>query len=226
MSTTILVIEDDADIQVFLRDLLTQQGYVVHVSAKGSEGIQLVEKAVPDVVLLDLTLPDLTGEGVCKQLRQLHPNLPIIILTAKTGTHEKVEVLNLGADDYVTKPFVPEELIARIRARLRQQTTNTGVLSYHGLELDAKRIEVKRDGAIISLTTHEFKLLEYLMSHVGVVLSREMILNHVWAYNFDVESRVVDVYMGYLRKKIDTGYREKLLHSVRGFGYVFKVETD
>ncbi len=182
----------------------------------------MIEKSEPDLVILDLNLPDMQGEGVCQEIRKINPTLPIIILTAKSGVNEKVQGLNLGADDYITKPFIPEEFVARVRTRLRDKASGGTKLQVEDLELDQQKVEVKRGGKVIVLTAHEFKLLEYLMTHPGVVLSRDMILNRVWAYNFDVESRVVDVYMGYLRKKIDADYPQKLLHSVRGFGYVLK----
>ncbi len=223
MTPTILVVEDDKDLQGFLKDLLTSQGFVVHMTSKGSEAISMVDTSEPDLMVLDLTLPDMSGEGVCTEVRKNHASMPIVMLTAKSAVAERVQGLALGADDYITKPFVPEEFVARVKARLRDKGDGARKLVLGDLELDPQKVEVRRNGKIIHLTAHEFKLLEYLMSHVGVVLSREMILNRVWAYNFDVESRVVDVYMGYLRKKIDSGASTKLIHSVRGFGYTLKL---
>jgi len=150
------------------------------------------------------------------------PSLPIIILTAKNAISEKIEGFNLGADDYITKPIIPEEFLARVHARLRRETDNKTVIKISDLELDNKKVEVKRAGKLINLTPHEFKLLQYLMSNKGIVLSRERILNQIWSYSYEVESRVVDVYMGYLRKKIDGGYKNKLIHTIRGFGYTIK----
>lgn len=219
MLATIVLLEDDQDFRTFVEDLLTKNGYKVYPTNKGSDAIQMVEQVQPDLVILDLNLPDMSGEGVCMELRKQNAALPIIMLTAKNTISEKIQGLNVGADDYVTKPFIPEEFLARIKARLRQTAPTTTKLSVADLEMDTQKVEVKRANKVINLTPHEFKLLEYLLQNVGVVVSREMILNRVWAYSFDVESRVVDVYMGYLRKKIDTGFKQKLIHSVRGFGY-------
>lgn len=222
MLPTILLVEDDTDFQTYVEDLLSKNGYKTYLANKGSEAIKLVEKIQPQLIILDLNLPDMSGEGVCMEVRKEDPNIPIIMLTAKNSISEKVQGLTLGADDYITKPFIPEEFLARVKARLRPASPASSVVKVADLELDTQKIEVKRGDKIINLTPHEFKLLEYLMSNVGVVVSREMILNRVWAYSFDVESRVVDVYMGYLRKKIDLGQKKKLIHSVRGFGYTIR----
>jgi DNA-binding response OmpR family regulator len=223
MNPLILVVEDDKSLQKYLVDLLNENGYSVRSTSKGAEAITTVDKIHPSLVILDLNLPDMTGESVCLQIRKKNPKLPIIMLTAKAGINEKVEGLSIGADDYITKPFEAKELLARIKARLRAQNEGSNsVASIEDLELDRRRIEVKRGGKVIRLTPHEFKLLDYLISNKGVVLTREMILNRVWSYSLDVESRVVDVYMGYLRKKIDGGFDKKLIHSVRGFGYTIK----
>ncbi|OGG05569.1 hypothetical protein A2872_00205 [Candidatus Gottesmanbacteria bacterium RIFCSPHIGHO2_01_FULL_42_12] len=222
MTAKIFLIDDDLDFQKYVKDLLGDNGYVVTTATQGSTAIRLLNKTLPDLVLLDLSLPDMEGESVCKEIRKDYPDIPIIILTAKNSTVDKVRGLNIGADDYVTKPIVPEELMARIKARLRPQNKNQGYLKVDNLELDPKKVEVRRDGKLIPLTPHEFKLLELLMNNKDIVLSREQILNRIWDYSMDVESRVVDVYMGYLRKKIDNGYKKPLIHSIRGFGYTIK----
>ena len=222
MTEKIFIIDDDFDFQKYVKDLLGDNGYVVTTATQGSTAIRLLNKTLPDLVLLDLSLPDMEGESVCKEIRKDYPDIPIIILTAKNSTVDKVRGLNIGADDYVTKPIVPEELMARIKARLRPQNKNQGYLKVDNLELDPKKVEVRRDGKLIPLTPHEFKLLELLMNNKDIVLSREQILNRIWDYSMDVESRVVDVYMGYLRKKIDNGYKKPLIHSIRGFGYTIK----
>jgi two-component system OmpR family response regulator len=222
MNSTILTVEDDKDFREYIKDLLTKNDYLVQTASKGSEALQLVDKINPNLVVLDLNLPDMEGESVCVEIKKKHPFTPVIMLTAKKATEDKVQGLNMGADDYITKPFAPEEFLARIKARLRQQKDGDTEVKIADLELDAKKVEVRRAGNLISLTPHEFKLLEYLMNNSGTVLSREMILNRIWSYSFDVESRVVDVYMGYLRKKIDGGHKKKLIHSVRGFGYTIK----
>lgn len=222
MAASVLVVDDDRDFLLYVKDLLIKNGYSVRSVTKGIDAVKSVDKQAPDLVILDLNLPDMKGEGVCVEIRKEHPTIPIIMLTSKDAVSEKVQGLTMGADDYITKPFIPDEFLARVKARLRQQSSGDGILKLADLELDNKKIEVRRDGKLINLTPHEFKLLEYLMQNKGVVLTRDMILNRVWSYSLEVESRVVDVYMGYLRKKIDEGSKKKLIHSVRGFGYTIK----
>lgn len=222
MVPLIVVIEDDKDIQQYLKDVLTENGFTVKTAPTGVAGLNLLRKSEPDALLLDLRLPDMSGESVCIEVRKDYPNLPIIILTAKDSISDKVQGLGIGADDYITKPFVTEELLARLKARLRNRSNDKAKIKVADLELDKEKIEVRRAGKAITLTPQEFKLLEYLMNNKGVVLTRDMILNRIWLYSPDVESRVVDVYMGYLRKKIDAGFKKQLLHSVRGFGYTLR----
>lgn len=222
MTNTVLIVEDDPGLQKYLKELLWENAYVVHVAPDGIQALNSLNKLKPDIMLLDLGLPNMTGESVCVEAKKKYPELPIIILTAKDTSSDIVEGLNLGADDYMTKPFVADELLARIKARLRGSEDNTGKLVVSDLELDNKSFEVKRGGNLIHLTPQEFKLLEYLMNNQGRILTREMILNRVWLYSPDIETRVVDVYMGYLRKKIDDNHDIKLLKSVRGFGYMIK----
>lgn len=221
MTPTIILIEDDTSISEYIQAILTDEGFSVRATDKGITGLELVEELTPDLIILDLQLPDMQGESVCVELRKNHPSTPIIMLTAKTNLSDKVQGFNSGADDYITKPFAAEELIARIKARLRTGQDNT-LLTVGDLVLDTKKVTVRRSGKEITLTPQEFKLLEYLMQNTGNVLSREMILSKIWSYSFDVQSRVVDVYMGYLRKKIDFDKSKKLIHSVRGFGYTIK----
>lgn len=221
MKYKILVVEDDKDVQEYLKKILFENDYFVEAVAEGAKALKKVEQSVPDLIVLDLGLPDVSGETICRELKKNFPQLPIIILTAKGTTEDVVHGLNIGADDYVPKPFKGEELLARIRTRLRLEK-NSSVLKIADLELDNKKIQVKRGGKPIKLTQKEFILLEYLMKNRDRVLSREMILDRVWSYSSDIESRVVDVYMGYLRKKIDNSFTKKLIHSIRGFGYVLK----
>ena len=221
MLETILVVEDDRELQRFLLELLLEEGFSAKGVSEGSRVIDMIEKTNPNLILLDLGLPDITGETVCKEIKKSYATLPIIMLTAKSAVTDIVEGLNIGADDYVTKPFAAEELIARIKARLRKNGNQTK-LKVGDLELDQQTFSVKRAGKEISLTPQEFKLLQYLMSNSGRVLTREMILNKIWLFSTDVGTRVVDVYIGYLRKKIDLGYEKKLIHSIRGFGYTVK----
>lgn len=219
---TILVVEDDAGVQKYLKELLLDNGYAVRVASDGIAALNQIQKMSPDLVILDLGLPNMTGEAVCLEIRKKYPDLRVIILTAKDGVADIIQGLNLGADDYVTKPFVADELLARIKARLRYQNGTDTKLIVDDLVLDNKTLTVSRKEKPIQLTPQEFKLLQYLMSNKGRILTREMILNRVWLYSPDIETRVVDVYMGYLRKKIDHGWDKSLLHSVRGFGYMIK----
>lgn len=222
MTSTILIVEDDLGLQKYLKELLLDNGYSVHTASDGIQALNMIEKSPPDLVILDLGLPNMSGEAVCSEIRKKHSDLRVIILTAKDGVADIVQGLNLGADDYMTKPFMADEFLARIKARLRYKNGHDSTLRVDTLELDKRTLEVKRNGKQIQLTPQEFKLLEYLMSNKGRILTREMILNRVWLYSADIETRVVDVYMGYLRKKIDADYNKKLLHSVRGFGYMIK----
>lgn len=220
MVSKILVVEDEQSIQEFLKDYLLDNGYAVDTASDGVAALNSLKKSQPDLVLLDLGLPNITGEAVCLEIRKKYPDLPVIILTAKDDVSDVVRGLNLGADDYVTKPFVAEELLARIKARLRHGEVVK--LQVGDLEVNNKTFEVKRGEKQIQLSPHEFKLLQYLISNKGRVLTREMILNRVWLYSYEVDTRVVDVYIGYLRKKIDSDFKKKLIQSVRGFGYMIK----
>jgi DNA-binding response OmpR family regulator len=222
MTNTVLLVEDDASLQSYLKELLLDNGYSVQLAADGIQALNSLKKIQPDIIILDLGLPNMSGETVCKEVRKKYPDLPIIILTAKDATSDIVQGLDLGADDYITKPFVAEELMARMKVRLRKQGTGDTKISVLDLELDAETLNVSRNGKQIQLTPKEFKLLEYLMRNKGRILTREMILNRIWLYSPDIETRVVDVYMGYLRKKVDSTHKKKIIHSVRGFGYMIK----
>lgn len=222
MTNKLLVVEDDQGLQTYLKELLLDNGYVVNTASDGVMALNAIKKSPPDLVILDLGLPNMSGEAVCGEIRKKYPQVKVIILTAKDGVSDIVEGLNLGADDYVTKPFIADELLARIKARLRSIQGNETTLTLADLTLNTETLEVKRGETMIQLTPQEFKLLHYLMSNKGRILTREMILNRIWMYSSDVETRVVDVYMGYLRKKVDNNFPQKLIHSVRGFGYVMK----
>jgi len=222
MASSILVVEDDNGLQKYLKELLLDNGYSVRVASEGASAMNSIEKLEPDLVVLDLMLPDMTGESVCLEIRKKHPNLPVLILTAKDTISDIVHGLNLGADDYITKPFIADEFLARIKARLRTTEGGDSKLQVADLELNKRTLEVKRGGRLIQLTPKEFKLIQYLMSNKGRILTREMILNRIWLYSPDIETRVVDVYMGYLKKKVDREFNKKLIHSVRGFGYTIK----
>lgn len=222
MVPTILVVEDDKGVQKYLKELLLENGFSVFAASDGISALNMIQKTEPDLVLLDLGLPNMSGEAVCTEIRKKYPQIKVIILTAKDTVQDVVQGLNLGADDYMTKPFVADVLIARLKARLRDQTVGDKKLKVGDLELDNQTMEVHRNGKLIKLTPQEFKLLHYLMNNKGRILTREMILSRIWLSSPDIETRVVDVYMGYLRKKIDNGSTKHLLHSVRGFGYMIK----
>ncbi len=222
MLKTILVVEDEKDIRESLKKSLTENNYVVEVATDGAEALAIVEEKTPDLVILDLGLPKISGESVLQEIKKNYPAMPVIILSAKSTSSDIITGFNLGADNYVPKPFVIEELLARIKARFNSMGEGRFKLEVADLELNNDTKEVKRGGKLISLTPKEFELLHYLMSNTGRVLSRESILNKVWLYSPDIESRVVDVYIGYLRRKIDYRQKKKLIHSIRGFGYSIK----
>jgi DNA-binding response OmpR family regulator len=222
MVRNILAVEDDNDLREYLKEVLTDHGYSVQTAAGGVEALNIIRKTEPDLVVLDLGLPDIDGESVCGQIKKDHQDIPIVILTAKDGNQNIVHGLDIGADDYITKPFDSDVLIARIKARLRNMPGNTAKLKIADLELNPTNHEVKRDEKQIKLTPQEFKLLQYLMINKGRILTRDMILSRLWDSSPDIETRVVDVYIGYLRKKVDTDFKKKLIHSVRGFGYMIK----
>lgn len=221
MTYKILIVEDDKNIRDYLVDALKEAGYSTKSTGDGAEAIKMVKDSKPDLVVLDLGLESIAGETVCEEVKKMHPELPVIILTAKSTSTEVVHGFDLGADDYISKPFEIDELLARVRTRLKQK--GTSVLEIDDLVLNTSTYEVKRKEKPIQLTAKEFKLLEYLIINKGAVLSRETILDHIWLYSPEIESRVVDVYIGYLRKKVDEGFDKKLIKSVRGFGYTIRV---
>lgn len=223
MINKILVVEDDTGLQKYLKELLLDNGFSVGTASDGITALNALAKVPPDLMILDLGLPNMSGEAVVSEVKKKYSDLPVIILTAKDSVADIVHGLDMGADDYMTKPFVADELLARIKARLRTTGEGTnGKMKVADLELDSNTLEVKRGEKEIQLTPQEYKLLQYLMNNKGRILTREMILNRVWLYSPDIETRVVDVYMGYLRKKIDEDFEKKLLHSIRGFGYMIK----
>lgn len=219
MTPQIIVVEDDADVRELLRNFLSQAGYLVRTAEDGIKALKLIEKVVPDLILLDLNLPNMKGEVVCREIKKDYPEIQVIMLTARGTTSDVVQGLSLGADDYITKPFDMDEVLARVKARLRNWTTTDATLKAGDLTYNPKTLLVTRGGNEISLTPQEMRILEYLLINKGQVLTREMILSRLWKTNPDIETRVVDVYIGYLRKKIDADAEKKLIHSVRGFGY-------
>jgi len=203
---------------------LEEETYAVDVAYDGEEGFHLAELNQYDMIILDLMLPKMDGLEVLTRLRDKKVNTPILLLTAKDAVEDKVTGLNKGADDYLTKPFAFSELLARVRSLLRRGQAETKTeLKVSDLSLDLVSHKVNRNGEEIELTGKEYSLLEYFMRNEGKVLTRTMIAEHVWDYNFDTFTNVIDVYVNHLRKKIDKKYPVKLLHTLRGIGYVMKV---
>jgi DNA-binding response OmpR family regulator len=219
-SHRILVIEDDAAISRVLQLELEHEGYDVTVARDGLSGLELALKE-PDLILLDLMLPRMDGMEVCKRVRA-KSRVPIIMLTAKDRVPERVAGLDMGADDYLTKPFSTEELLARVRARLRDKAPAENVVAYRDLVMDRDRHEVRRGGKEINLTAKEYALLEYLLLHRNKVHTRDELFNGVWGSDFLGDSNLIDVYIRYLRGKIDDGFDDKLITTVRGVGYTIK----
>lgn len=218
----ILVIEDDTRIASFVARGLEGDGHRVLHAPTGEDGIVAAADPTVDLVVLDLSLPGIDGTEVLARLRRLSPDLPVLVLTARDAIDEKVRVLDAGAGDYLTKPFALDELLARVRVLARRQgQVAASRLEVAGLTLDLRARTVARDGRTIGLSTREFNLLAYLMQHPGQVLSRTQILAAVWDVDFDPQSNVVDVYVRYLRRKIDAADGPSLIESVRGAGYRF-----
>jgi DNA-binding response OmpR family regulator len=226
MTTRLLIVEDDESLQNVLNEFLQSEGFVTDVASTGSKALEKIYNSTPSLVLLDLGLPDMDGESVLIQLRKDYPELPVVILTAKSKPHQIAEGLNLGANDYLPKPFAAEELLARINVRLKRNVQGNDVIKVSDLVLNLSNMSAKRGKKDIDLTKTEFELLKYLMENTDMIKSREMILNHVWDYATEVESRVVDVYIGYLRKKVDKSFKKKLIKNKRGFGYYIKSSNE
>ncbi len=221
----ILVVEDETKVASFIRRALEEESYAVDVRADGPSGLEAATSNAYDAIILDVMLPGLSGLELLKALRRRQSRVPVLILTARSATDEKVRGLDAGADDYLTKPFAIEELLARVRALLRRGSGEaTGLLQIDDLVLNPATREVTRGGQKIELTAKEYALLEYLMRNAGRVLTRAMIAEHVWDLDFDTFTNVIDVYVNYLRNKIDRGQGRKLIHTVRGSGYVLRAE--
>jgi heavy metal response regulator len=221
----ILIVEDEKKVANFVKKGLQEEGYVVDVAFDGEAGLAMATEAPYDLVILDIYLPKLDGLAALRKLRERKVGTPVLLLTVRATIEDKVLGLDSGADDYLTKPFAFQELLARARALLRRHTdANASVLQVADLVLDPVRRLVTRGTRRIDLSVKEFALLEYLMRNTDRVLTRTMIIEHVWNYDFDSETNVVDVYVNYLRRKIDAGQTPKLIHTVRGSGYVMKVE--
>jgi len=218
----ILIIEDEERILQFLRRGLTYEGYHVEVAEDGNAGLALARETPPDLVVLDWMLPGLDGLEVCKRLRA-GGGVPILMLTAKDSVHDRVEGLDAGADDYLVKPFEFEELLARIRALLRRaKPEGPEVLNFGDLRLDTGTHQAYRGERPIELTAKEYELLELFLRHPRQVLTREVIYDRVWGYDFGGESNIIEVYVRYLRQKMEETGEPRLIHTVRGVGYVLR----
>lgn len=219
----ILIVEDEKRIADFIARGLKEEHYAVDVAYDGEEGLYLAEINTYDLMIFDIMMPKQDGLQMCRQLRSKKVNTPILMLTARAAVKDKVTGLNSGADDYLTKPFSFEELLARVKVLLRRPTDNkTTMLKVADLELNQLNHEVKRMGRMMILTSKEFALLEYFMLNAGQVISRSMISEHVWNEQFDSMTNVIDVHIRNLRNKIDDGFKKKLIHTLRGSGYMLK----
>lgn len=221
----LLVVEDEKKLSGFIKKGLEEEGYAVDVAADGKAGLQMALDEVHDLIILDIQLPKMDGIKVLQELRKSKSGTPVLLLTVRATIEDKVLGLDSGADDYLTKPFAFQELVARVRALLRRRGgAEQPALQVADLRLDPARRTVFRGDKKIDLTAKEFALLDYLMRNTGRVLTRTMIAEHVWDYDFDSMTNIVDVYVNYLRRKIDSGPEPRLIHTVRGVGYVLKSE--
>lgn len=219
----ILVCEDERDLNQVITKKLTSEGYAVDQCYDGEDGLYYIESTTYDLVILDIMMPKLDGYGVVREMRNRKITTPVLFLTAKDTTEDLVTGLDLGANDYMVKPFVFAELLARCRVLLRAQPQqHTTLLQLEDLVINTSAREVTRGGVAISLSAREYAILEYMMYHVNIVLTREQIENHTWSYDYEGGSNLVNVYIRYLRKKIDDPFERKLIHTVRGSGYVLR----
>ncbi len=225
----LLVVDDEPSIRELLTASLRFAGFEVFAAADGQEALAQADRHRPDLVVLDVMLPDLDGFAVTRRLRERGRDMPVLFLTARDETADKVQGLTVGGDDYVTKPFSLEEVVARIRAVLRRTGVggepDSGRIVFHDLEMDEDSHEVRRQGHLVELSPTEFKLLRYLMLNPNRVLSKTQILDHVWAYDFQGESGIVESYISYLRRKVDE-YTPPLIHTKRGVGYVLRLPPE
>lgn len=226
MKTKVLVVDDEPNIRALLSATLRLVDFDVRVAATGAEALSEAEQFQPDLVVLDVMLPDLDGFEVARRLRETGQNTPVLFLTARHSVEDRISGLTVGADDYVTKPFSLEEVVLRIRAILRRarvsEPANDGVLRYADLEMDEDAHIVRRAGKVVDLSPTEFNLLRYLMDNAGRVVSKAQILDRVWSYDFGGDGRIVESYIYYLRKKVDRS-DPPLIHTLRGVGYTLRL---
>ncbi len=221
----VLIAEDERDMNNIIKKKLTSEGYGTDSCFDGEEALSFIELTDYDVIILDIMMPKKDGFTVVAEMRAKGINTPVIFLTARDTVADRVKGLDIGANDYLVKPFSFEELMARIRVMTREKSGDiTNVLSVGDLSIDCSSHIVKRGNDIINLSAKEYTVLEYMMYNAGVVLTREKIENHIWSYDYEGSSNVIDVYIRYLRKKIDNDYDKKLIHTVRGSGYVIREE--
>ncbi|WP_035796196.1 response regulator transcription factor [Kitasatospora mediocidica] len=220
----VLVVDDDAAIRRSLERGLRLSGFAVRSADGGRAALELVATEPPDVLVLDVSMPDLSGTEVCRQLRAQGVDTPVLMLSALDELADRVAGLQAGADDYLVKPFALEELVLRLHALLRRRPpAATGLLRAGPLEINPATREVHRDGLPVQLTRREFELLEQLARNAGLVLTRDQLLDRVWGYDFDVRTDAVDTFVSYLRRKLEEGGRPRLIHTVRGVGFVLRV---
>lgn len=221
----ILVVEDDASLNRLITEKLKKEHYTVDSCFMGDEAVAFIDGADYDLVILDIMLPKISGLEILSHIRSSQKQSSVLLLTAKDSTEDKVRGLDLGADDYMTKPFAFEELLARVRVLIRRKTPQAGhVYQVADLIVDDKAKTVTRGGSPVSLSSKEFNILLYMIMHAGKVLSRETLNQHMWNYDYEGSSNIIDVYIRYLRKKIDEGHDKKLIHTIRGQGYVIREE--
>ena len=218
----ILLVEDEKKVAAFIKRGLTEEFYTVDVAAEGEDGLFMATNTEFDLIILDVMLPDMNGIDICKEIRRQNIKTPIMMLTAVDATESKVKGLDSGADDYVTKPFAFDEFLARVRSLLRRPSESESSLTVKDLILDPVKHEVHRAGKKVDLTWKEFALLEYLIRNKGRVLSRTRIFENIWGYDVETSSNIVDVYVSYLRDKVDKNFSPKLIHTVRGVGYILR----
>ena len=224
VTSRVLVAEDDRSVRDSLGRVLRFEGYEVELVTDGGEALEAVTRALPDVVVMDVMMPNVDGLTACRMLRERHPGLPILMLTARHEVADRVAGLDAGADDYLVKPFALDELLARLRALVRRTSVSgsSDAFSVADLRLDPQRRQVTRSEKVLDLTKTEFDLLELLMLNAGIVLSRETIYDRIWGFDFETGSRSLDVYIGYLRRKTEEEGGTRLVHTVRGVGYVVR----
>ncbi len=222
----ILIVEDEPGVAQFIQQGLTESGYAIDVARDGTEGLDYALAKTYDAIVLDIMLPKLNGLEVLRELRDQRIKTPVLLLTARDGIDDRVQGLDAGADDYLVKPFAFPELLARLRALLRRPPLQSdAILRVGDLVMDVSRHEVRRAGQVIELSQREFALLELLLRHPNQVLTRTQIMEHVWNFDFYAETKVVDVYIGYLRRKLEDNFDHPLIHTVRGVGYKISTEA-